>query len=69
MKEGTKIIITANYAGVEKKAILECVKIDNLGTWFKREGKRNLILADKNWFESKNRTWRIIWKYYKPYIN
>lgn len=49
MKEGTK-----------KKAILECVKIDNLGTWFKRKGKKNLILADKNWFESKNRTWRII---------
>lgn len=30
MKEGTKIIITANYAGVEKKAILECVKIEKL---------------------------------------
>ena len=60
MKEGTKIIITANYAGVEKKAILECVKIDNLGTWFKREGKRNLILADKNWYESKNRKLEII---------
>lgn len=60
MKEGTKIIITTNYAGVEKKAILECVKIDNLGTWFKREGKRSLILADKSWFESKNRNWRII---------
>lgn len=60
MKEGTKIIITANYSGVEKRAILECVKIDNLGTWFKREGKRNLILADKSWFESKNRTWRVI---------
>ena len=60
MKKGTKIIITANYAGVEKKTILECVKIDNLGTWFKREGKRNLILADKNWFESKNRQVEII---------
>lgn len=60
MKKGTKIIITANYAGVEKKTILECVKIDNLGTWFKREGKRNLILADKNWFESKNRKVEII---------
>lgn len=60
MKEGTKIIISSNYSGVDKKAILECVKIDNLGTWFKREGKRSLILADKNWFESKNRTWRII---------
>lgn len=60
MKEGTKIIITANYAGVQKKTILECVKIDNLGTWFKREGKRNLILADKNWFESKNRIIEVI---------
>lgn len=60
MKEGTKIIITANYAGVQKKTILECVKIDNLGTWFKRKGKRNLILADKNWFESKNRKLEII---------
>lgn len=60
MKEGTKIIITANYAGVQKKTILECVKIDNLGTWFKRKGKRNLILADKNWFKSENRTWRVI---------
>ena len=60
MKEGTKIIIIANYAGVEKKAILECVKIDKFGCWFKREGKRNLILADKSWFESKNRTWRVI---------
>lgn len=60
MKEGTKIIITANYAGVEKKATLECVKIDKFGCWFKREGKRNLIQADKNWFESKNRTWRVI---------
>ena len=60
MKEGTKIIITGNYSGVEKKAILECVKIDNLGTWFKREGKRSLILADKNWFENKNRIWRVI---------
>ena len=60
MKEGTKIIITANYSGVEKKAILECVKIDKFGYWFKREGKRSLVLADKNWFESKNRTWRVI---------
>lgn len=60
MKEGTKIIITANYAGVEKKAILECVKIDKFGCWFKREGKRTLILADKNWFENKNRIWRVI---------
>ena len=60
MKEGTKIIVTANYAGVQKKTILECVKIDNLGIWFKREGKRNLILADKNWFENKNRIWRVI---------
>ena len=60
MKEGTKIIITANYAEVEKKSILECVKIDNLGTWFKREGKRNLILADKNWFKSKNRIIEVI---------
>lgn len=60
MKKGTKIEIKVNYAGVEKKAILECVKIDNLGTWFKREGKRNLILADKSWFESKNRKLEII---------
>ena len=60
MKEGTKIIITANYAGVEKKAILECVKIDKCGCWFKKKGKRNLILADKNWFESKNRIIEVI---------
>lgn len=60
MKEGTKIEIKTNYAGVEKKAIIECIKIDNFGCWFKRKGKKNLILADKNWFESKNRTWRII---------
>ena len=60
MKKGTKIIITSNYAGVEKKAILECVKINNLGAWFKREGKRNLILADKSWFESKNRIIEVI---------
>lgn len=60
MKKGTKIIITANYAGVEKKSILECVKIDNLGTWFKREGKRSLILADKNWFKSENRKVEVI---------
>lgn len=60
MKKGTKIEIKVNYAGVEKKAILECVKIDNLGTWFKREGKRSLILADKSWFESKNRKVEII---------
>ena len=60
MKKGTKIIITTNYAGVEKKAIIECIKIDNFGCWFKREGKRNLILADKNWFKSKNRIIEVI---------
>ena len=60
MKKGTKIIITSNYAGVEKKAILECVKIDKFGCWFKKEKKRSLILADKSWFESKNRKLEII---------
>lgn len=60
MKEGTKIEIKTNYAGVEKKAILECVKIDDLGTWFKREGKRSLILADKSWFKSENRKVEVI---------
>ncbi|WP_314811835.1 hypothetical protein [Fusobacterium pseudoperiodonticum] len=60
MKEGTKIEIKTNYAGVEKKAIIECIKIDNFGCWFKREGKRNLILADKNWFKSENRKVEVI---------
>lgn len=60
MKKGTKIEIKVNYAGVEKKAILECVKIDKFGCWFKREGKRSLILANENWFKNKNRTWRVI---------
>ena len=60
MKEGTKIEIKVNYAGVEKKAILECVKVDKFGCWFKREGKRNLILADSSWFKNNNRTWRVI---------
>jgi len=60
MKEGTKIEIKVNYAGVEKRAILECVKINKFGCWFKRNGKRSLVLADKSWFESKNRTWRVI---------
>ena len=60
MKEGTKIEIKTNYAGVEKKAILECVKIDKFGCLFKREGKRTLILADKSWFESKNRIIEVI---------
>ena len=60
MKEGTKIEIKVNYAGVEKRAILEGVKINKFGCWFKRNGKRSLVLADKSWFESKNRTWRVI---------
>ena len=45
MKEGTKIIITTNYAGVEKKAILECVKINNLGTWFKSENRKVEVIG------------------------
>lgn len=60
MKEGTRIEIKVKYAGVEKKEVIECIKIDKFGCWFKREGKRSLVLADKNWFESKNRTWRVI---------
>ena len=64
IKIGTIIEVKATYVEIIKIALLECIAIDKERKeyTFKNlsESRRCPILADEEWFESKNREWKII---------